>query len=359
MPLPFLLGGAAAVAGIAGLVKGGQAISNNAKAKELIEDVEYKYNQAKSRMENQRNATTFELETLGKLKLTSWSEDIGTFVKLFREFKKVELTSKIHTDALLKGNIQTVGELKQMQVAAIKATEVMRAGIGSLGAGALAGVASYGGAMMFASASTGTAIATLSGAAATNATLAWFGGGSLAAGGFGMAGGSLVLGGIVAGPALAVAGFIMAAKAEENVAEAKKVSAQAKHAIEQMNTITSFMESVEEIAHAYETFISSFRMQYMPILEVIEQIKNVAKEQQSKLFSNKIRKLFRIKIKVDFTLLTEQEQQVLHIGWLMTQVLHSVLSAPLLTKEGKIDQHALPLLESAQESATKMIELGA
>ena len=56
----------------------------------------------------------------------------------------------------------------------------------------------------FAAASTGTAIATLSGAAATNATLAFFGGGSLAAGGLGMAGGTAVLGGLVAGPALCV-----------------------------------------------------------------------------------------------------------------------------------------------------------
>ena len=45
-------------------------------------------------------------------------------------------------------------------------------------------------------ASTGTSIASLSGAAATNATLAFFGGGSLAAGGLGMAGGTAVLGGL-------------------------------------------------------------------------------------------------------------------------------------------------------------------
>jgi hypothetical protein len=50
------------------------------------------------------------------------------------------------------------------------------------------------------SASTGTAIGTLSGVAATNATLAWFGGGALAAGGAGMAGGTLVLGGLVFAP---------------------------------------------------------------------------------------------------------------------------------------------------------------
>lgn len=50
----------------------------------------------------------------------------------------------------------------------------------------------------FGAASTGTAISTLSGAAATNATLAWLGGGALAAGGGGTAAGTALL--AMAGP---------------------------------------------------------------------------------------------------------------------------------------------------------------
>ena len=50
-------------------------------------------------------------------------------------------------------------------------------------------------------ASTGTAISTLSGAAATKATLAWLGGGALATGGLGIAGGAVVLGVIGVGGA--------------------------------------------------------------------------------------------------------------------------------------------------------------
>lgn len=53
-----------------------------------------------------------------------------------------------------------------------------------------------GGAAALGTASTGTAITTLSGAAAQNATLAWWGGGSLASGGLGMAGGAVALNGI-------------------------------------------------------------------------------------------------------------------------------------------------------------------
>lgn len=73
-------------------------------------------------------------------------------------------------------------------------------------AGAAAGVAAY--ATFTAASALGaasTAISGLTGAAATNATWALLGGGSLAAGGLGMAGGTAVLAGIVALPAAAAA----------------------------------------------------------------------------------------------------------------------------------------------------------
>lgn len=61
----------------------------------------------------------------------------------------------------------------------------------------------------------------LSGAAATNATLAWLGGGSLAAGGGGMAAGSAVLGAITATTtgvfALAAAGIVASAYYSKNI----------------------------------------------------------------------------------------------------------------------------------------------
>lgn len=72
-------------------------------------------------------------------------------------------------------------------------------GAGSIAGGSLA-IGSWALVTALGSASTGAAISGLSGVAATNATLAWFGGGALAAGGAGMAGGTAVLGGLFAIP---------------------------------------------------------------------------------------------------------------------------------------------------------------
>jgi hypothetical protein len=80
-------------------------------------------------------------------------------------------------------------------------------------------------------ASTGTLIGSLSGAAAWNATLAWLGGGSLAAGGGGMALGSLVLGGITVGPAVLIGGFVLAGEGEKALTKAREYEAQVNTAI--------------------------------------------------------------------------------------------------------------------------------
>lgn len=96
--------------------------------------------------------------------------------------------------------------------------QLVAGGVGGAAVGAAVGgaaaYATFAGAAMFGTASTGAAIAGLSGAAATNATLALLGGGTLAAGGAGVAGGTLLLTGIVAAPiaALAAGGLFLVAR---------------------------------------------------------------------------------------------------------------------------------------------------
>ncbi|MBS3179180.1 MULTISPECIES: hypothetical protein [unclassified Pseudoclavibacter] len=91
-----------------------------------------------------------------------------------------------------------------------------------------------------ASASTGTAIASLSGAAASRATLAWLGGGSLAAGGMGISGGTAVVSGIVALPVLLAAGTTLVWRGRElrreSEAEAVRLDA-AKQALDAMREL--------------------------------------------------------------------------------------------------------------------------
>ncbi len=79
-------------------------------------------------------------------------------------------------------------------------------GVGVAAAGPIA--CWIGGAGILGTASTGTAISTLSGVALSNASLAALGGGAVAAGGLGVAGGAAVVGGTVGLTGAVVSGTV-------------------------------------------------------------------------------------------------------------------------------------------------------
>lgn len=110
--------------------------------------------------------------------------------------KLIALSVSDHGGLNVAFSEQTLEKVKRFNAGFNSAINV---GAGSIAGGSLA-VGSWGLVTALGSASTGMAISGLSGVAATNATLAWFGGGALAAGGAGMAGGAAVLGGLFAVP---------------------------------------------------------------------------------------------------------------------------------------------------------------
>jgi hypothetical protein len=94
-------------------------------------------------------------------------------------------------------------------------------------------------------ASTGAAISGLSGAAAQSATLAWLGGGAVAAGGGGVAVGSAVLAGVAIAPAVLVGGFVMAHEGEKSLTRAKKYAAKVKRACAEIDAAIDVAEAAQ------------------------------------------------------------------------------------------------------------------
>ena len=232
MPLPLLLVGAAVAAAGWGVKKGIDAKSDFDAAESINEDAQEIFDKAKRSLEECQEETQSRLESLGRQKALLFEEALIPFVETYSRIKNVDFEDT----NILDDNIQiTSGEILEIRDAAIHMKEVVGGAAGALGSGALVGLAAYG-SVGLASASTGTAIAGLSGAAATNATLAWLGGGSLAAGGLGIAGGTAVLGGIVAAPVLLVGGLMLASKAEEAKENAVSNRLKAKAAAEAMET---------------------------------------------------------------------------------------------------------------------------
>lgn len=105
----------------------------------------------------------------------------------------------------------------------------------------------------FGTASTGTAIAALSGAAAQNAALAWLGGGALAAGGGGMAAGEAFL--ALAGPAgWALAGVLALGGGVLAIRNNLKVAEKAEECLVQMEPhIADLERKLQELNNLYKT----------------------------------------------------------------------------------------------------------
>ena len=308
-----------------------ERITHKKEIEELVSSAESIYNSAKTNFESQKENTSNSLEELGKTKIRVWSEDMEAFVSSFGAFKNVELTqADLSYSGFLGHNEDPRKIMLNIENASLNAKDILKAGFAAVGTGAIVGVAAYGGAMMFGTASTGTAISALAGAAKTNATLAWFGGGAKVAGGLGKIAGKVVLAGIVIAPILAVAAVIAGIKGKERLEEAKKVYAEAENAASKMNIITTEMRGIEQLSNNYLSFINKLHKKFSPFIKKLESIKNEHAKRYGEL--------------IDFDSLSIQEQKVLNISWLMAQIYYKVLSTPILNSNGKVDNNAQQIL---------------
>ena len=323
MPLP-LIPIAIGLFGLFAAKKGYDAYSDNAEASSLNQEAKDIFKKGQRSLKTARTQCTNELEALGRQKFEIWDRQLGRFVSLMGPMRNVELIGALEIDQL-GTNAFSRAELARMKELSSLAAEVVGAGPAAIGTGALVGMASYGGATMLATASTGTAISTLGGVAATNATLAWFGGGSLAAGGLGVAGGMAVLGGIVAAPVLAVGGFVLAAKARENLAAAKSHHAQAEMAAAEMRAAASVVRGIRKVACQFRDVLAGLDERTTQVLDGFEMVI----EHHG----------------ADYAKLAEADRRKVHLAVAFAQGLKAVLDAPLLTKSGALTKSYPKALE--------------
>lgn len=229
MPLPLipaLILGASALAGGTGVYNTVDSGVKIKKAKDRYDHRREKYQKVERRYKDWRKKAEARFEALGKRRLEALVT-MGRAVDFLRKAKIRERELEQRFDITPK-------KLADWKGASVNAVEVLGGLVGGAGAGVATASAAYGLVGALASASTGTAISSLGGAAATNATLAWLGGGSLAAGGGGMALGAMVLNGVIAGPGLLVAGFFASRKAQEVETEVTRQVAKMEIAEAQM-----------------------------------------------------------------------------------------------------------------------------
>ncbi len=271
MPLPILFIGAAAATGLFGSGKTYKAFRDSSKANKINKLANQGVEDAREALEFQRTEVAFALESLGEIKLNILQHNVMEFLDTFEQIKNIDFTDSVGLEELRNLHIdkETFAELKELGNFAINVAGGAAAGVVG---GTLTAFGAYSAATTFASASTGTAIATLHGAAATNATLAFFGGGSLASGGLGMAGGMAVLGGLVAGPALMVMGLITEAKSQEKLNKALENKAEADEVIEALTAASTQCSVIRRRTNAIYNLLVRLDSRFLPGIWKMEDI---------------------------------------------------------------------------------------
>lgn len=320
MPLPLLLIAGAAVAGTIGVAKTIDAVSTQSKANDINESAQDIVDTAKEYMELSREQSEYALKSLGQCKVDVLNESITAFINDFKKIKNIP-NSNSNIDDKEEMMLDTQ-ELEELSDVAMLASSLLQ---GAAVGGAIVAFGAYNAAMALATASTGTAIAGLSGAAATNATLAFFGGGSIAAGGLGIAGGTAVLGGLVAGPALVILGVVASSKANANLEDARSNLAKAKAFESEIKAAVVESAAIRRTASMLTRVLISLDLMFKPlVLELHNIISNSG---------------------VDYAQFSLEERESIRKATSLARAIKSVLDVSVLTEDGKHNPDAASVNE--------------
>lgn len=272
MPLPFILGGVAAVAGLAGVVGGIDGAVKMKDANDTMKIAERKHQENIARFEKESEQTNQVMDKLGELEL----EILKSFENFSDTIEKIQNRPefKQYSKDGVKLPKYNAEELKQASIGAgLLLGSIGGAAVGTAGGFAAAG-ATTSAVMALGTASTGTAISSLSGAAATKATLAALGGGALKVGGGGIALGTTVLGATTLGVGLLVGGLIFNATGSKLSDKADEAYHQMKEAEKTINTICSYLQNLTKTANGYTKTLETINKKYLENFNYISYIVN-------------------------------------------------------------------------------------
>ena len=235
MPLPLFLGIAAAVAAAGGIGTGVHGAVKMKGANDTVKSAGERHNKNIQRFESCNSRTAGSMDALGKLELDILAS-FQQFSDMFEQIQNRPSFKEFACDSVDLPHYDKE-EISKVSVGA----GVLMGGIGGAALGTAGGFAAAGATtaavMALGTASTGTAIASLSGVAATNATLAALGGGAIAAGGGGIALGTTMLGVTTLGVGLLVGGVIFSITGSTLSHKAKK---HMKKCLQQKKRLTKF-----------------------------------------------------------------------------------------------------------------------
>lgn len=336
MPVPFILGAIAAVAGVTGVGAGAYGAKKMYDANETMKSAKSLYDASIKSLENEQEKTCQVMDKLGYFEL----EILKSFDNFSNLLEKIQ--NKPEFKEIQIGNY-TIPEFtpEKLKEVSIGAATILTS-ITGLGTGIAGGIAASGATtaavMSLAAASTGTAISSLSGAAATNATLAFLGGGALSAGGGGMALGATILSASTLGVGLLVGGAITALSGSKMTDKADKAYEQAYKVKEESEKISI---RLKEIANVGSIFYNSLEKINTIYISYVDHLNNIINKEN----------------KIDWLNYTNEEKKIVETTILLVGVLYNMCKVKLTIDDGndsnikKVNSSEIDLAISNAEDA--------
>lgn len=270
MPLPLIIAGIAAAAGAAGVGSGIHGAVKMKEASDTVKAAQKRNEKNVAHLEDCNKSTMEVMDALGNREM----KILASFKRFSDAFEKIQ--NRPEFKDIVKGDVTISAYTPQEVKDAAVGAGVLLGGLGGAALGTAGGFAAAGATtaavMALGTASTGTAIASLSGVAATNATLAALGGGALAAGGGGMALGAAVLGGATLGVGLLIGGLIFNAAGGKISDKADEAYSQMLRNEKRIDTVCAYLERLKKIASSYDVALQQVEANYEPHLSKLEKI---------------------------------------------------------------------------------------
>lgn len=317
MPLPFILGAGAAIAGVAGVGSGVHGALKMKEANDTMKTSDSRHKRNIERFEKQSTSTSKKMDSLGQLELNILSE-FDEFSNTIEKIQNRPQFKQYNKDGVILPKYDKEA-LKNVSVGA----GVLIGGLGGATLGTAGGFAAAGATtsavMALGTASTGTAIASLSGAAATNATLAALGGGAIAAGGGGIALGTTILGATTLGVGLLVGGVIFNVTGGKLSDKADEAYSQMLRAEKTINKSCNYLKDLDIIATKYIQSLNAVQEKYLENYHYISYV------------INKLQK-------VDWNEFSEQEKIATQNTVLLVGLLYKMCQVNLVNKAENKDE---------------------
>lgn len=265
MPLPLIIGIAAGLAGAAGVGSGIHGAVKMKEANDTAKSAQRRNEENLSHLEDENKKTMKDMDRLGEKEM----EILSTFQRFSAAFEKIK--NRPSFAQINKSDVKLPEfSPKDIKDAGVGATALL-GGLSGAGLGTAGGFAAAGGTTAavtaLGTASTGTPIFALAGAAKANAILAALGGGSLATGGGGVALGSAILGGATLGAGLLVGGIIFNIAGSSVSDKADNAWRQMLENEEKINSICEYLNNLRSIAKKFNKSLVEVDNVYEDYLE--------------------------------------------------------------------------------------------